>query len=192
MRTLILSVMTTLDGFTAGPNGELEWIDVADDELDTRIAELLAGIDGMFFGRVAYELLAQHWPAAENSSREIEAEQARRMNSLPKYVLSRSSLTTDWGPARRVGDDLPREVAQMKEQPGKDLALFAGATAISAFASHDLIDEYRLMVFPVLLDKGMPLPPLGCRNLRLVESKTFARSGVVLLRYLPRAEEPTA
>ena len=192
MRTLILSVMTTLDGFTAGPNGELEWIDVADDELDTRLAELLAGIDGMFFGRVAYELLAQHWPAAENSSREIEAEQARRMNSLPKYVLSRSSLTTDWGPARRVGDDLPREVAQMKEQPGKDLALFAGATAISAFASHDLIDEYRIMVFPVLLDKGMPLPPLGRRNLRLVESTKFPQSGVVLLRYLPRAEEPTA
>lgn len=80
----------------------------------------------------------------------------------------------------------------MKEKPGKDLALFAGATAISAFASHDLIDEYRLMVFPVLLDKGISLPPLGRRKLRVGEATTFARSGVVLLRYLPRAEEPTA
>ena len=188
MRKVVLSVMTTLDGFTAGPNGELDWIDVADDDLDEHMADVLAGIDGMFFGRVAYELLAQHWPAAEHSTRAVEARQARLMNTLPKYVLSRSAPRTDWGPVRRIGDDLPHEVAQLKAGTGNDLALFAGAGAIAAFAAHDLIDEYCLMIFPVLLEKGIPLPSLGSRRLRPAESTVFDRSGVVLLRYLPAAE----
>ncbi|MGH3309052.1 MAG: dihydrofolate reductase family protein [Streptomyces sp.] len=187
MRKVILSVMVTLDGFTAGPNGELDWIDVGDDALDSHLADLLRGIDGMFFGRVAYEMLAQHWPGAEVSSRSIEAEQARLMNTIPKIVLSRSQPDLNWGPAWRIGDDLAEAVSRLKEEPGKDLALFAGATAISAFLERDLIDEYRLIVFPVVLGDGQPLfkAPQPRRSLRLVETTRFDESGVVILRYQP-------
>ena len=187
MGKVILSVMVSLDGFTAGPNGELDWINVRDDEFDAHMVNVLRGIDAMFLGRVAYELLAQHWPAAEDSNRKIEAEQARLMNTIPKIVVSRSRPDLDWGPARRVGDDLHADVTELKETSDKDLALFAGASAISAFVGQGLVDEYRLAVFPVVLGNGQRLfeTPQQYRSLKLLDSTTFAASGVVILRYQP-------
>jgi dihydrofolate reductase len=162
-------------------------VDVRDDEFDGYMAGLLGSIDAMIFGRVSYELLAQYWPAAEGSSRTIEREQARLMNSIPKIVVSRSQPDLDWGPAWRIGDDLAEEVPRLKQQPGKDLALFAGATAIAAFLEHDLVDEYRLAVFPLALGEGQRLfhAPRQRRALRLLDTTTFDQSGVVILRYQP-------
>lgn len=151
------------------------------------MVDVLRSIDAMFLGRVAYELLAQHWPAAEDSNRKIEAEQARLMNTIPKIVVSRSQSDLSWGPARRVGDDLHAEVAEFKESSDKDLAMFAGASAISAFVGQGLVDEYRLAVFPVVLGDGQRLFKASQqhRSLRLLDSTTFAASGVVILRYQP-------
>jgi dihydrofolate reductase len=101
-----------------------------------------------FFGRVAYELLAQHWAAVEGSSRTIEAEQARLMNTIPNIVMSRPKAALKWGPARLLGDDLDEAVSTLRKQQGKNLVLFAGAT--SAFIEQELVDEYRLAVFPLL------------------------------------------
>lgn len=157
------------------------------------MAEVLAGIDGMFFGRVAYELLAQHWPAAEHSDRPIEAEQARMNEHAAQVRAFTIAARGRLGPGPTTRRRSPGEVTQLKQQAGKDLALFAGATAISAFAAHDLIDEYRLMIFPVLLGDGIPLPPVARRReLQHADTTTFEQSGVVVLRYLPQHDRAVA
>lgn len=191
MRRLILSTMVTLDGFTAGSDGDLDVFgeDFADDELLGYIADLLRGVDGFVYGRVAYELLADFWPRAgtapDSSAREIEL--AGLMNATPKIVVSRTMTDPAWTPASVIGGtDLAAEVSALKAQPGRDLALFAGATVMSTLAGLGLVDEYRLMVYPVALGEGQALfrAGEGRRDLELVDTRTF-RSGVVLLRYRP-------
>lgn len=187
MRKLFLSIMTTLDGFAAGPNGELDWIKVNDEEHEDHMAHVLRNIDAMVFGRVAYQLLAGYWPTAgtEASSTDGEVELARLMNTVPKIVVSRTPVKLDWTPARQINENLKEEIARMKQERGKDLALFAGASIASTFMDLDLIDEYRLMVYPVVLGEGQRLfkQPKDQRNLRFTSAKTFQKSGVVILRY---------
>ncbi|WP_165436532.1 dihydrofolate reductase family protein [Amycolatopsis suaedae] len=184
MRKLFLSIQVTLDGYACGPGGELDWSDTGDVELERYFSEMLTTIDGMFFGRRAYQELAGFWPRAGSEPGEL-AVQAGPMNKLPKYVVSGDpGLALDWTPAVRVGDDLAAEVAGLKRQPGRDLAVFAGPSTTARFVELGLVDEIRLIVFPVVLGDGRPPLPPGVR-LSLVDSTTFAKSGVVILRYVP-------
>jgi dihydrofolate reductase len=190
MRRLIFSMMVTLDGFSAGPDGSLEMFgeSFADDEVLGFHADQLRSVDAYIFGRVAYQELAEFWPTAgtapSSSAREVEL--AELMNTKPKIVVSRSHIEPTWGPATVIGGDLSTDIRNLKEQPGQDLALFAGATAASAAIASGLVDEYRLMVYPVAIGRGQT--PFGglARTLpmELLETRTFA-SGVVLVRYRP-------
>lgn len=192
MRKVFLHIIVSLEGYIEGPNGELDWHFI-DDEFEEYINDLLRSIDGMLYGRKSYELLAGYWPTAvedpvaavnpSNPSRHIEA--ARMMNALPKYVVSTTLRKTEWNNSHIIGSNIEEEITKLKKQPGKDLALFAGAKLTASLMKHDLIDEYRLLVFPALLGGGTPLFNGGYErsNLRLIDSRMFT-SGALLLKYV--------
>lgn len=182
-------MMVTLDGFTAGEDGDLSWTALDDREFERHMAAVLGSIDAMIYGRVAYQELGTYWPSAGTApdSNEEERELARLMNAIPKFVVSRSDVSLDWGPAERMSPDLPEAVTRMKQEMTKDIALFAGATVASSFMNLDLVDEYRLMVFPVTLGSGQRLFGTGTprRQFRLLDVTRFDHSGVVVLRSKP-------
>jgi dihydrofolate reductase len=193
MRKVILSMMVSLDGMTARADGDLSWF-LSDEAFETEMLAVLRSVDAMLFGRISYELLADYWPTAGTrtsadapggfTSEERELEFAQLMNSIPKIVFSRTLTQAEWGPARLIRGNVADEIATMKAQPGKDVVLFAGADLASHFMKLDLVDEYRLMVHPIVLGRGIPLfKDAGAeRALKLREARTFP-SGVVLLRY---------
>ncbi|MEU8901598.1 dihydrofolate reductase family protein [Nocardia sp. NPDC048505] len=187
MRELILQMMVSVDGMAEGPGQNLDWIEVDDPDLDRYLAEFLGSVGAQIYGRVSYELLSQYWPDAESRpATPGDKMLAPAVNGLPKLVVSRQRQPElPWQPAEAIGSDLAAEIAARKEQPGKPLVVFAGIETAQAFLPTGLIDEYRLLVFPVVLGGGRPLFPddNARRQLRLIETIPFTTSGVVLQRY---------
>jgi dihydrofolate reductase len=197
MKKLILSMMLSADGHTARPGGDLGWF-LTDADFEDEMLGLLHSVDALLFGRRSYLELGDFWPSAGDpgapaapggfTRRERAVEFARLMNTIPKLVISTTLERLDWGPARRIGGDLAADVQRLKAEPGRDIVLFAGAAAAQSCMRLDLVDEYRLMLHPILLGKGLPLfagAPAGALPelpLQLLAAKTFS-SGVVLLRY---------
>jgi dihydrofolate reductase len=182
MRKVIYSMSVSLDGFIAGPNSEIDW-SAPDEELHRFHNQQTREIGAHFCGRRLYEEM-RYWDTAEEnpSATEYELEFARIWKEIPKIVFS-TTLDELQGNARLAGADVGEEVAKLKDQPGKDLAV-GGAGLARSFIELGLVDEFRLFVNPVVLGDGTPyFPPLEDRiNLELVETKTFA-SRVVYLRY---------
>jgi dihydrofolate reductase len=182
MRKLIYSMGVSLDGFIAGPGGEIDW-SAPDEELHRFHNEQTKELGVQLCGRRLYEAMV-YWETAEEnpSSTEVELEFARIWKDLPKIVFS-TTLETVEGNARLARDGIAEEVARLREQPGKDLAV-GGAGLASAAIELGLVDEYRLFVSPVVLGGGTPFfPPLDTRiDLELVETRTFG-SRVVYVRY---------
>ena len=184
MRKVILTMSVSLDGFIEGPNREIDW-HMVDDELHSHFNEWLGAMGALLSGRVTYELMAGVWPTADAdpSSTGPMVEFARIWRDMPKVVYSTTLEHADWN-TTVVRDVVPEEVMALKAQPGGDLAL-GGADLAAAFMRHDLIDEYRIYVHPVVIGGGKPLfaPSSGVELvLRLVETRAFG-NGVVLLRY---------
>jgi dihydrofolate reductase len=182
MRKLIYSMGVSLDGFIAGPGGEIDWSG-PDEELHRFHNEQTRELGAHLCGRRLYEVMTYWETAEENPSlAEHELEFARIWKALPKLVFS-TTLEKVEGNARLVGDGAAEEVIRLKEQPGKDLAV-GGAGLASTFMALGLIDEYRLFVSPVVLGAGTPFfPPLDQRiNLELIETRSFG-SRVVYVRY---------
>jgi dihydrofolate reductase len=173
----------SLDGFIEGPNRELDW-HLVDDELHGHFNEQIGAMGAFLNGRVIYELMAGFWPTADTdpASTGPMVEFARIWRDMPKIVYSRTLERAGWN-TTVVRDVVPEEVMGLKAQPGGDL-LLGGADLAAAFIRHDLIDEYRLYVHPVMIGLGKPLFQPSDRkiNLQLAESRTFG-NGVVLLRY---------
>jgi dihydrofolate reductase len=184
MRKLIYSMQESLDGFIAGPGGEIA-VPGPDEELHRFHNEQTRELGGHLLGRRLYELMS-YWDtfAEENpSAAQHQLEFAQLWKDLPKVVFSRTLDTV--GPnARLVRDNAAEEVASLKEQPGKDLAV-GGAGLASTLL--DFIDEYRLFITPVVVGGGTPFfPGEGERlDLKLVETRTFG-SQVVYVRYRRR------
>jgi dihydrofolate reductase len=182
MRKVIYSMGVSLDGFIAGPNGEIDW-SAPDEELHRFHNQQTRELGAHLCGRGLYEDMAPWETAEENpSAGEPELEFARIWKNLPKIVFSKTLEKVE-GNARLARDGVAEEVAKLKEQPGKDLAV-GGAGLASSFMKLGLIDEYRLFVSPVVLGGGTPyFPALDERiNLELVETQTFG-SRVVYVRY---------
>jgi dihydrofolate reductase len=182
MRKLIYSMGVSLDGFIAGPGGDIDW-SAPDEELH-RFHNQQARETGVeLYGRRLYEVM-RYWETAEEdpSATESMLEFARIWKDTPKIVFSKTLGNVE-GNARLVRDGAAEEVAKLKDQPGKDLAV-GGAGLASTFVKLGLIDEYRLFVSPVVLGAGTPyFPPLDERiELELVETRTFG-SRVVYVRY---------
>src|SRR5213593_4691993 len=184
MRKIILIMSVSLDGYIEGPNREIDW-HLVDDDLHSYFNELLKGMGAFLSGRVTHELMAGFWPTADTdpSSTGPMVEFARIWRDMAKIVYSRTLERADWN-TTVVRDVVAHQVMELKAQPGGDLVV-GGADLAAAFMRHDLIDEYRLYVHPVVIGGGKPLfqPSSGAEVvLGLVETRTFG-NGVVLLRY---------
>ena len=182
MAEIFLSTQVSLDGYAAGPDGDLDWTDVADAEVDELMAEQLRDIDAMIFGHIAYRLLGPYWQDGP-TERAVDREHTTLMNSVPKLVLSRGEPDLSWGPAKRIGADLRAEMAELKAGNGRPVAVFAGPQAANALLPY--VDEVRLLVYPVLLGAGLPLFTTASGRMRLIATRPFAASGAVQLRYRP-------
>lgn len=186
MRKVIVSNLVSLDGFIAGPNGEIDWFSW-DKELEAYCKDQIAWMGAILFGRVTYELMAGYWPGAsdkENDPAIIDA-----MNNLPKIVFSRTLENVPWNNSRLVKDDIEGEVARLKREPGKDIVIYGSGSIVSALSQAGLIDEYRIFVNPVVLGGGKPsFPNIKSRLImKHTDTRTFG-SGLVLLCYEPRVE----
>jgi len=183
MRKLIYSMGVSLDGYIAGPDGEIDW-SAPDEELHRFHNRQTREIGMHLLGRRLYEEMT-YWETADEkpSASEHELEFARIWKDTPKIVFSKTLEKVE-GNALLAGEDVAEEVARLKEEPGKDLSV-GGAGLASSCIRLGLVDEYRLFVSPVVLGGGTPyFPVLDVRiDLELVETRTFG-SRVVYVRYL--------
>jgi len=184
MRKLRMFNLTTLDGFFEGANHDISWHNVDPEFNDYAINEMFPSSDLLLFGRVTYELMAGFWPTAEAIKEDPVV--AEKMNASPKIVFSRTLTRVEWHNTKLVKGHLEEEVRKLKELPGKGIALLGSGTLVSQLAQRGLIDEYRVLVNPVVLGQGTPLfNNIAKRlDLKLIDARTFA-NGNVLLRYEP-------
>lgn len=140
---------------------------------------MLAASDALLLGRTTYQVFAQTWPDSKD-------EGAEQINSMPKFVASRTLKETEWN-ATLIEGDVAERVAKLK-QSGQNLLIYGSSKLVQSLMRHNLIDEYRLMVYPVVLGSGLRLfADDGEATLELVDTKT-TRTGVVVLTYQPAAK----
>jgi dihydrofolate reductase len=193
VRNVVAAEYVTIDGVMQDPGGvgEIEhggWSsEYFDDELAKYQSDQLLASDALLLGRVTFEGFAAAWPSME----EAEGEFAIRMNALPKFVASRTlNEPLAWNGTLLKGD-LAEEVAKLKEKSGQDLLIYGSGELVNALHAHGLIDEYRLMVFPVTLGGGKRLFREGTdmTALTLTDAQKSS-SGVALLTYRQAGESP--
>jgi dihydrofolate reductase len=195
VRRVIVSEFVSLDGVMQAPGdaGEYErggWSFRADrgPEGDQYKFDELAAAGSLLLGRVTYEGFASAWPQMEEQTGEYGA----WMNGYPKHVVSTTlQEPLEWNNSTLIEGDVAEEVTRLKQQEGKDILVFGSAQLVQALMRHDLVDEYRLMVFPIVVGKGKRL--IGdteeSKALRLVDTKPVGPDGVLVLTYRPRSEE---
>ena len=179
MRKVVYWVHSSIDGFIAGPNGEFDWPALGP-ELSDYSDEINERVDTFLYGRVVWELMASYWPTADQiSDHPHDLAFAKVWRTTPKVVFSRTLKVAGWG--ARVVSEVECAVRTMKAAQGKDLLLTGGAELASTLAELDLIDEYLVVVHPVVLGGGKRLFPLAGRfDLKLADSRTFDGRAVLL------------
>ena len=191
MRKLIATEYVTLDGVMEAPGGETSlgprggwsFLFSGEEHSKFKFDELFAS-DAILLGRVTYHIFAAAWP-----SRTDARGFADRMNSLPKYIVSKTLEKAEWNNSHLIKANVAEEVSRLKQQPGQNILVFGSADLFNTLMQADLIDEYRFMVFPIVLGIGKRLFQVGkSATLKLVETQTFS-SGVVVLIYQPERKE---
>ncbi len=186
MRKVILAIQITLDGFIEGPNGELDWAMKEDEETWKDVFDLQKSADTLLLGRVMYPGFEKYWlsvPTNPSSTRN-EIEYARLADKMQKVVFSKTLEKVGWKTTRIVKDHIAEEIQNMKQQPGKGMVLLGGAGLVSTFINLGLIDEYHLIVNPLILGGGKALfkEVKERHKLKLLTTKKF-KSGKVALHY---------
>jgi dihydrofolate reductase len=185
MRKVVVFMHISLDGFAAGPNGELDWISY-DAELEKYAEEVVSTVGAPLYGRVTYQMMESYWPTVltNPTSTKHDLEHAQWVENIPKIVFSKSLERVEWNNTRLIKDNIAEEISKLKQQPGKDLVIFGSPGLTHTFMGLGLIDEYRLTVNPVVLGQGIPLFNnfRGRTDLNLLNAKTF-NSGVIALHY---------
>lgn len=195
MRRLIASEFVTLDGVMEAPghephpDGKNAWAlrQAGEDQQRFKIDEALQA-GAMLLGRVTYEIFAAFWPTAPN-----DEGFADRMNDMPKYVVSTTLESPSWRNSTVIRGDPVEAITDLKQEPGGDILLYGSGALLNSLIGHDVIDEYRIMVFPVLLGSGKRLfkETSDTTHLGLVETRTFD-SGVSMLTYRPADRAPSS
>ncbi|RZJ27830.1 MAG: dihydrofolate reductase [Flavobacterium sp.] len=186
MRKIISFMHISLDGFVAGPNGEMDWIKV-DEEIFDHVAKRISQGNAALYGRVTYEMMESYWPAAGDrpGADKHDIEHSKWYNNAHKIVLSKTLDASQLNNTTIVNDNLSTQINEIKQQPGEDILLFGSPTATHSLIELDLIDGYWLFVNPVILGEGIPLFK-GVKDktkLRLLTTTQFA-SGVTELNYV--------
>ncbi len=185
MREIIVFENMTLDGFMAGPKGEIDWA-IQDNEVTTLARQGQGPVATFLFGRVTYDMMSSFWPtpAAEAANPTF----AGILNSSPKVAFSRTLKSAGWKGTRLL-DNLNKDaILALKGESGGNIMIFGSASVVKQIAALGLVDEYQLLVNPVVLGAGLRLfdDSAGKANLQLADSRTF-KSGIVFLRYRPEA-----
>jgi dihydrofolate reductase len=184
MRKIIASLQMSVDGFIEGPNGELPWVQEEDEEMWREMDEILSSVDTFILGRGMYPVYEQYWLAllANPTGTKNENAYACFADKIAHIVLSKTLDKVAWKTTRIVRD--VEEIRKMKQQPGKDMLTFGGATLVSSLMNLGLIDELHLMVNPLVLDGGKALfkDVKERQSLKLIRAKPL-KSGKVSLTY---------
>lgn len=187
MRKLIVTMWQSLDGFISGPDGRMDWVTSHfDPEMGAYEDALVSNAEILLFGRITYESFAGSWPSVpeNNEISEEERAYARRLNEMRKVVFSRTMPWAKWQNSQLERDNLEEVVTALKKESGKDILIYGSASLVCQLTDLRLIDEYQLMIFPVLLAGGKTLfsglqKPV---DLRLCRTKVHS-SGVAELSY---------
>jgi class 3 adenylate cyclase/dihydrofolate reductase len=193
---LVVTAFVTVDGVIEAPgfdehrSGRNAWalrVQTDEDEAFNKARTMSA--DALLLGRRTWQIWAAFWPTASGGDTEL----IERMNAIPKYVVSNTLKRADWNNTTIISGDVPAQVAKLKAQAGGELLVYGSPDLVDELLRHDLVDEYQLLVYPVILGSGKRLfrDRIDTHHLRLVESRTFG-SGVVLLTYVPDAVVPTS
>jgi dihydrofolate reductase len=184
---IVVTEFMSIDGVIQDPGGSGEYerggwsfeYDRGEEGNRFKLEELTAA-EAQLLGRVTYEGFAAAWPKMQD-----EAGFADKMNGMPKYVVSTTVTDPEWQNTTVIADDVPGQVAALKERHDGDILIAGSATLIATLLEHDLVDEWRLMVFPTILGLGKRLFPDGVdrRKLKLVDDKPLGPDGIRLLTY---------
>lgn len=188
MRKLISFMHISLDGFVAGPNGEMDWIKV-DEEIFDHVGNAISGGDTALYGRVTYQMMESYWPTAADkpNASKHDIEHSKWYKKVHKIVLSKTLAEAELTNTTIINDNLSdriNEIKQSREGRNKDILLFGSPTATHSLIKLNLIDGYWLFVNPIILGRGIPLF-LDIRNkinLKLLNTRQFT-CGVTELNY---------
>jgi dihydrofolate reductase len=188
MRKLAVFSQVSLDGYFADTNGDIGWLNkgAKDAEFDAFVEDNANAGGVLVFGRITYEMMTGYWPtpyAIENNP--VVAE---RMNNLPKVVFSRTLDEASWSNTKLVKTGMAAEIRKMKKESGPDIAILGSGSVVSQLAQEGLIDEYQIVVNPVVLGNGKTAFDGIKQNLtlKLTKTRTFG-NGNVFLCYKPTA-----
>jgi len=187
MRKLILQEFVTLDGCAAGPRGDVDFVPRAtkgDQSFGRHQMELLATVDTILLGRVTYQLFSGYWPKVKEADEKAFAD---KMNATSKIVFSKTLDRAPWGEwkeATIVKERAADAVAKMKRQPGRDLIMWGSISVAQSLVEADLVDEYRLVMCPIVLGNGRALfgDKTGAREMAFSQTRAFDK-GAVLVAY---------
>ena len=185
MRKIVLSLHMSLDGFVAGPNGEMDWIKL-DDELFDLVGKATNEADTALYGRVTYQMMQSYWPTAgdEPGASKHDKEHSAWYNRVQKFVISKSMKGLNIDKTTIISDNVAGEIKKLKNEKGGNIIMFGSPSAAHTLIQDNLIDEYWLFVNPVLLAEGIPVfsKIKGRIGLELVKVERFS-CGVTGLNY---------
>ena len=188
MRKIVVSEFVSLDGVVEDPGGAEKFkhggwsFKFLDDQVPKYKLDEVFASDALLLGRITYEGFAKAWP-----SRKDDMGFADKMNNMPKYVVSTTLKKLDWNNSRLIKSNVVEEVKKLKQQPGKEILVYGSGKLVNTLLKHDLVDELRLMVHPVVLGSGRRLFDDNAETMKVLkfaDSKTFP-SGIILLSYHP-------
>lgn len=175
----------SLDGFVAGPNGEMDWIKV-DQEIFDHVGKRISEGDTALYGRVTYEMMESYWPTAADkpNATKHDIEHSRWYKEVHKVVLSKTMEDVDLPNTTIISDNLSDRINRIKQEPGNEILLFGSPTATHSLIQQSLIDGYWLFVNPIILGQGIPLflDIKEKTNLKLMSTRQFT-CGVTELNY---------
>lgn len=199
MSSIVVQAFVTLDGVVqagGGPTEDLEgafehagWTADYDaehggEEINELVAEWESRTEALLLGRTTYEIFAGSWGVWDENAGGLDGELTRRYNRIPKYVASRTLTEAGWQNTQLLGPDVPAAVAKLRAEPGGEIRVWGSTKLIRTLAEHDLVDEYRLACYPIVLGAGKKLFPDGFPLSRLALAGSRAlRSGVVVSTY---------